>query len=432
MTRLLWLAPKWPWPAHCGSRQALVRLVEPLARKGVEIDLLAFIDRGQSVDFETAHRAGISQCFVVGKDTGLSGLAGRVKNALQAVLSESKDQLPFTLAPFGGLKQTRAVETLLADRTNYPGLKVSLRDGKENLSWDAVVFEGLHVAAALLCTSRRNFGRPGLKLIYRAQNCESALWERAAERSHLPLRPFMKSQAELVAGFERGLLHRIHALAAVSNTDLLAFERLAGDSFPSTLARQVVPVGFKFDDRKKLVNSSNLLFLGRLDWEPNRQGLIWLLDRVWPEVHRRRPDLELTVAGSHCPGALRRRLNSEPINFLGEVEDVGKLYEQCGASLVPIFFGGGTRVKAIESVAHGRALISTELGLEGLGLVAGRDYLAAQSEEEWRKVLAELNPSVLSECAANASRRLRADFDQEAAANNFIKLLANSRLEEAA
>jgi glycosyltransferase involved in cell wall biosynthesis len=65
------------------------------------------------------------------------------------------------------------------------------------------------------------------------------------------------------------------------------------------------------------------------------------------------------------------------LRLLGFVPDLGPLYARAGVFVNPMRGGGGTRLKMLEAMAAGKAVVSTAIGAEGLALTPGRDVVVA-------------------------------------------------------
>ena len=112
----------------------------------------------------------------------------------------------------------------------------------------------------------------------------------------------------------------------------------------------------------------NLLFIGALGYAPNIRGLDWFLDQVAPRLG---PGRRLTVAGSGAPPEVRARIDREGLDFEDTPIDLAPIYARGSLSVVPILEGSGTRGKILESLAHGRFVVTTTKGAEGLDLREG-------------------------------------------------------------
>lgn len=115
-----------------------------------------------------------------------------------------------------------------------------------------------------------------------------------------------------------------------------------------------------------------LLFVGALDYAPNRSGLKWFVDSIFPGVKRRYPDARLLVVGRKPPGEIAEICAKCPgVELHPDVPDVKPYYEKCGAVVIPLRSGGGTRIKILEAAMAGRPVLSTPVGAYGLGCEDG-------------------------------------------------------------
>jgi glycosyltransferase involved in cell wall biosynthesis len=159
-----------------------------------------------------------------------------------------------------------------------------------------------------------------------------------------------------------------------------------------------------------------LLFVGSLDYGPNRDGLSWFLDAVWPRLASARPGLRLLVAG---PGA--RGLRPRPgLELLGPVATVTPLYEAASLALAPIRSGSGTRVKLIEAAAHGVPFVTTGLGAEGLDFRADEGWFGDSPGAFAQACLSALgDPAECARRAERARRRVLRDHDRQSVAGEI-------------
>lgn len=105
-----------------------------------------------------------------------------------------------------------------------------------------------------------------------------------------------------------------------------------------------------------------ILFVGSLT-APNVVGLRWFLSEVWPQVRASRPHAQLLVAGTVS------RAFAEPVagvNFAGLIPDLGEAYREAGVVISPLTFGSGLKIKLIEAMAKGKAVVATPITLQGV------------------------------------------------------------------
>jgi glycosyltransferase involved in cell wall biosynthesis len=124
--------------------------------------------------------------------------------------------------------------------------------------------------------------------------------------------------------------------------------------------------------------TKTIIFPGSFAYEPSVDAARILIDEIMPLL----PETRLMFVGSHIPTWMRD-LRRENISCEGPVADIVPYLHAASAIVIPIRAGGGTRLKAIESLAAGLPVISTSFGVEGLGLNAGTDYLEASSASEF-------------------------------------------------
>jgi polysaccharide biosynthesis protein PslH len=141
----------------------------------------------------------------------------------------------------------------------------------------------------------------------------------------------------------------------------------------------------------------SVIFVGLLDYRPNHDGALWLVDEIWPRVRELRPSATLTIVGSG-PRALLERLSSESVTATGWVTDVRPYLSGASVSVVPLRIGGGTRLKILDAMAMGVPVVSTHIGAEGIDAVEGEHIVYGDTVEE----LASRTAGLLGDPAARA------------------------------
>ncbi len=108
-----------------------------------------------------------------------------------------------------------------------------------------------------------------------------------------------------------------------------------------------------------------LIFSGAMDFPPNRDGALWFLDRVFPLVLRRFPQVTFVIAGANPPPALLSRANSNVL-VPGYLPDLNLAIAQSALYVAPLVSGSGFKNKVAESIANGTYLIGTTYAVEFL------------------------------------------------------------------
>lgn len=135
--------------------------------------------------------------------------------------------------------------------------------------------------------------------------------------------------------------------------------------------------------RPPVADGPNLLFVGTFAYGPNVQAANFLVKNIWPLVRAQVPEARLRIVGGHQEVLDDFSNPPDGVDFLGFVPDLDAVYEQTRVVCCPIFAGAGTRIKIVEAAAHGKAIVSTAMGAEGLEFEDGRAVLLLDGTEEF-------------------------------------------------
>lgn len=106
----------------------------------------------------------------------------------------------------------------------------------------------------------------------------------------------------------------------------------------------------------------SMLFVGS-NTAPNVLGLQWFLDEVWPLIRQSDPQAVVNVAGGVCNAV---RTNAEGVRLLGFVSDLDALYRDAAVVISPLQVGSGLKIKLIEALGKGKAIVATSTTVEGV------------------------------------------------------------------
>jgi glycosyltransferase involved in cell wall biosynthesis len=224
---------------------------------------------------------------------------------------------------------------------------------------------------------------PGVRVVLNHHNVEShLLWRRAAaERSRLG-RAFFEREAGKACILERTIVPRVARNIVVSDLDGERLRELTPGARITTVANGV-DVEFFRARHGADGDARGLAFAGGMDWFPNRDAITYFADSLWPALLRDDPRRTMTVIGRDPPPAVLAAARDPRLRVLGFVDDVRPHLEAASIYVCPMRVGGGTRLKILDALALSRAIVSTELGVEGLGLTEGEHYLRAHTPEEF-------------------------------------------------
>ena len=117
-----------------------------------------------------------------------------------------------------------------------------------------------------------------------------------------------------------------------------------------------------------------VVYFGLLSTVPNIDAVIHFVQEIWPRIATANPEARCKIIGGRPPPSLLA-LAGPRIELTGFVPDLRPHLAAAAAVVVPLRLGGGTRLKIVEAMAMGKAIVSTTLGAEGIEAVAGRDIL---------------------------------------------------------
>ena len=152
-----------------------------------------------------------------------------------------------------------------------------------------------------------------------------------------------------------------------------------------------------------------VVYFGLLSTVPNIDAVIHFVREIWPRIAAANPEARCKIIGGRPPPSLLA-LAGPRVELTGFVPDLRPHLAAAAAVVVPLRLGGGTRLKIVEAMAMGKAIVSTTLGAEGIEAVPGRDILIEDQPVAFadavNRLLAE--PSLAARIGQSA-RRLAVD-----------------------
>jgi glycosyltransferase involved in cell wall biosynthesis len=271
------------------------------------------------------------------------------------------------------------------------GVSRELASETERLAADhgrgRVIADGPIAAAALARMARR---RP---VIYNAHNLESGFRHELESDGNVS-----SGRHRMLRSFERRLLARSCESWMVSNADMTAARELCPTAnlryVPNVVdVAAITPVSPAVDEQRTV-------FVASFAYEPNRNGLRFLLDEVFPRVWAELPDARLALVG----GGLDQAPSDDPrVETHGFVENLAATYARASCAVIPLFQGGGTPLKFVEALAYGLPIVATPRAAAGLEVRDGEHCLIAQDGESFAAAIVR----VLCDGAPELGRRGR-------------------------
>ncbi len=193
--------------------------------------------------------------------------------------------------------------------------------------------------------------------------------------------------------WEKHYWEKADLVATVSEFDKNEIQHIVPSIEPEIIPNGAGDEMFVTQLPHKDTSKPQLLFLGNFYWLQNVEAAQYLITKVFPMLHERIPHLDLLIAGQNADEKLNATTH-EHIKIVnlesGDEQAVKDLYHSATVFIAPIFGPGGTRLKILASMAAGLPVISTDVGVEGLGIKDGVHFLIAQNPEEFVEKTVEI------------------------------------------
>lgn len=237
----------------------------------------------------------------------------------------------------------------------------------------------------------------------------------------------------LVRAVERKVVHAVDHLFVCSDRDREQYMLLYGlDGEKIT----VVPNGVDtstfgtdvpetiLDQEEHLGDSCVLFFMGKLNYQPNAEGLRFLDRTVMPELERKAPGrFKILITGGPVP---TERYHPSMI-FAGRLPDAQlvRAIQRADICLAPVFSGSGTRLKVLEYMAAAKPIVSTGKGAEGITYRANEELIVADEGEFATTILALAEDKARALAMGKAARnRVKQEYDWQASVQpRWLKVL---------
>jgi glycosyltransferase involved in cell wall biosynthesis len=148
-----------------------------------------------------------------------------------------------------------------------------------------------------------------------------------------------------------------------------------------------------------------VVYFGLLSTVPNIDAVIHFVRDIWPRIAKAHPEAHCKIIGGRPPSSLLA-LAGPRIELTGFVSDLRPHLAAAAAVFVPLRLGGGTRLKIVEAMAMGKAIVSTTLGAEGIEAVPGRDILIEDEPAAFANAVGRLlsEPGLAARIGQSAQR----------------------------
>lgn len=390
--KILQLCLKPPLPAKDGGCIAMNNITQGLLAAGHSVKILTIFTQKHDFDPDSLPKEYLEQ-------TGIEGVY--IDTTLNAVDA------------FANLMTADSYNISRFFSTDYD---IKLANVLRKEKFDIIHLESLFMTPYIGTIHRYGQRTP---VVLRSHNLEYVIWEKIAQGTKSIIkRTYLNYLAKKLREYELRLLNEVGGIAAISEEDRKRF-------IAHGVTRKIVTIPFGLDLAQYSQPAPKepelaLFHLGAMDWGPNLEGIQWFLSNIWPRIHERFPQLKLYLAGRNMDKNAFEG-NHPNVEFIGEVDNAIEFIQSKAIMVVPLLSGGGIRVKIIEGLALGRAIVSTTLGAEGINCTHGKNILLADTTEQWVECIGKLMDEQYRKQLSDAGRKHAEEhFDNKVITQNLI------------
>jgi glycosyltransferase involved in cell wall biosynthesis len=199
---------------------------------------------------------------------------------------------------------------------------------------------------------------------------------------------------------ERLMWKRATVCVALTNEDKITMERLEPN-----IDIRIIPDGSdhlkKIDVSTTLLSNSfehslisnnfpSILFVGNFAYEPNIDAALYFSRQIFPLILKDVPDAKLFLVGNAPPPEICSLTSNKQIEVTGRVASLIPFYKYSDIVICPLRIGGGVKVKVLEALSFGKAIVSTSVGAQGLDLSTHKAIAIADDPTDFAENVVQL------------------------------------------
>ena len=357
---VLQLCNKSPYPANDGSSIAICNLAEGIADNHIELHLLCInTQKHFKPDDKIPHEF-------------------KNKTHYQSVYKNTNTSI------VGAVSNLFSSQSYFVSRFFFKEFELALIQKLKTVSFDIIQLEGVFMASYIPIIKK--YSKAIITL--RSHNIEHQIWERhiTIEKKWLK-KTYLSIQNKRLKTFEINAFNKVDAIVTITDEDKKGISKLIGDKIIHTTVTGINLENYEAKEEAKKVNS--VFHFASMDWLPNIEAVDWLLQNVWNDVLKQKPEAQLILAGRGMPQRFQA-LKQKNITVIENVKSAQDFYQYYDIMLVPLFSGSGLRIKLVEGLAYGKPIITTTIGAEGISYTHQKELLIADTKEEFVNAIVSL------------------------------------------
>lgn len=219
--------------------------------------------------------------------------------------------------------------------------------------------------------------------------CYKRAFQMAQQRKNPFEKVFLLLEGSKLKRLEARLFKQIDMGIAVSEQDKAELEKIC----PGAVFK-VVENGVDtelFEPGSQSIEENTLLWVGGFGYYPNKEGIYYFFNEIYPKIKTKAPKVKLNIVGGGVTDQLRAYAADDPsIKILGFVESPLPYIQRAAVFVAPLLSGGGTKLKVLEAMSVGKAIVSTSVGVEGIEGTDKEHFLVADTPDDFSEKVVDL------------------------------------------
>ena len=308
-------------------------------------------------------------------------------------------------------------------------MKDLIRDELVKENFDLIHVETFYVLQNLP-DGEAGLPKVSMPIILAEHNIEYLVYKRYADLASPLLRPILNIDVLKIKNKEEQAWKKVFKLIAVSEAEKKIMKRADTVIIPNGVDANK----FKFRSFDKIGSEKRILFIGDFKWLQNRDALEYILSQIWPKIKQQLSllhqdiDLKLWVVGRNLPDSFNKYSGKEIIFDTRNKMEAWEIFRKAYLLLAPLRAGGGTSYKVLEAMSTGVGVVTTNLGIEGLGAKNGVHVLSAENSDELANCVVNLitDHSLYRKITLNSRRFIEENYDWKIISDKLNKVYMSS------
>ncbi|MBC8172020.1 MAG: glycosyltransferase [Anaerolineae bacterium] len=186
------------------------------------------------------------------------------------------------------------------------------------------------------------------------------------EFKRLPAAVYSWLQAGRIERFEREMCQLADAVLAVSPEDAEALRIFRIDQQVHIVPSGIFVADYQDTTWQPDMPPCSLVFTGKMDYRPNVDAMLWFVESIFPQIQQQIPEVRLYIVGQKPHSRLEVLKSNPAITLTGWVDAVQPYLNAASVYIAPLRMGSGTRLKLLEAMASGCAIVATTIAAAGM------------------------------------------------------------------